>query len=433
MDHHSFTEQYLAIIRDTLRVQTTDDGEKRYQWTEDTADELTRRLENHFNSFAEAAITAAREDATESMYSFHYGYSPNLSETLKYAPLYTDHVILQDIVYRTLRGSRDRPPKERHDSVMPYIQNILNWEPLIQSGHVSIVPSPHLWSSEIRSFMSEIDSDERKICSQPLWAAGRFNATPFTDSKDYCGHMTQIAMEAQQLKNSSQTGEVQDPMPLNAIRMGKRAGDHNRPVTTGAVNETLQDMDIRSVGARLFGQQHDDDQADLYYIQDATYEEIIEMAEEFEGFRIKLNDILDELAEEDDVSEFHDILEQAPEKIEADYQQVRREFTVKRDIVQGSAGVAGLAMTLPLFVQLSPADLLATTQLTSNYDLFENLLNAVVGVVGGAGGALSFREVAEQLFSKDDDFVQIMDEFEGTEIENSYVKSLTPVRSYSIS
>jgi hypothetical protein len=124
MDHHSFTEQYLAIIRDTLRVQTTDDGEKRYQWTEDTADELTRRLENHFNSFAEAAITAAREDATESMYSFHYGYSPNLSETLKYAPLYTDHVILQDIVYRTLRGSRDRPPKERHDSVMPYIQNI---------------------------------------------------------------------------------------------------------------------------------------------------------------------------------------------------------------------------------------------------------------------------------------------------------------------
>jgi hypothetical protein len=28
MDHHSFTEQYLAIIRDTLRVQTTDDGKK---------------------------------------------------------------------------------------------------------------------------------------------------------------------------------------------------------------------------------------------------------------------------------------------------------------------------------------------------------------------------------------------------------------------
>lgn len=130
------------------------------------------------------------------MYSFHYGYSPNLSETLKYAPLYTDHVILQDIVYRTLRGSRDRPPKERHDSVIAYIQNILNWEPLIQSGHVSIVPSPHLWSSEIRSFMNEIDSDERKICSQPPWAAGRFNATPFTDSNDYRGHITQIAMEA---------------------------------------------------------------------------------------------------------------------------------------------------------------------------------------------------------------------------------------------
>jgi uncharacterized protein YpbB len=52
MDYHSFTEQYLAIIRDTLQVQTTDDGKKKYQWTEDTADELTRRLENHFNSFA---------------------------------------------------------------------------------------------------------------------------------------------------------------------------------------------------------------------------------------------------------------------------------------------------------------------------------------------------------------------------------------------
>lgn len=250
MDHHSFAKQYLAIIHDTLRVQTTNDGKQQYKWTEDTGDELTRRLENHFNSFAETAINAAREGATESMYSFHYGLSPNLSETLKYAPLYTDHVILQDIVYRTLHGNRDGSPKERHDSVMPYIQNILEWEPLIESGYVSIIPSPHLWSSEIRSFITGVGSDERKICTQPLWAAGRFNATPFTDSIEYCDYMTEIAMDARRVQLSSQTGEIiQDPTALEAIDMGLRDGNNDGLETTGQANDILQQMEICSVGA----------------------------------------------------------------------------------------------------------------------------------------------------------------------------------------
>lgn len=154
------------------------------------------------------------------------------------------------------------------------------------------------------------------------------------------------------------------------------------------------------------------------------------MAEEFEGFRIRFNEILTDLAEREG-PEVQAILEQCPEEIETEYQRVRREFTVERDLVLGGAGVAGLTMTLPLFVQLSPADLLATTQLTSNYGMFEDLLNAVVGVVGGAGGALSLREVAKQLFSDNHDFIKVMDEFTGTEIENSFVESLTPVDSYS--
>lgn len=408
MDHHTFTEQYLAIICDTLRISENDDGQLTYHWDKDTADELTRRLENHIDIYTESAIESARKHAGDKLYSYHFGHSPNLNETLKYAPLYTDHVVLQDIVYRTLRGRQRMSEQQLKDSVTTYVNNIVQWEPLIEAGHLSILPSPQLWSEPIREYLDKMGTGKKRICTQPLLATDRLNTKPFTDAPRYSEQLTQMAMGATQLMEAAETGEI------NLI-----SNDRWNQI------DTMQETRVLSVGSQLFGTQ-DDSQADLYYLPDASYEDVIELSAEFDGFRSCYDDIVRDLVSSEG-GEIEELVAQAPEKIESDYNDIKQRLQFKRKGISAATGIAGLAIALPVFVSISPEDLLTTSYLMSNYMNWEELLNAVVSVAGGVTGTVSLSELAKDLTSEEHDFHMVMSELERAPTNNSHVESLRPV------
>jgi len=423
MDHQRFTSQYVEIIEDVLNIETSSNGEVKYRWSSNVPRELSRRLENHFNTHSESAISSARAEAQEQRISFHYGFSPNLNETLKYAPLYTDHVVLQDIVYRTAR--REHTNSSVRDSILRYVGNIIKWKPLIEEGYVSILPSPHLWSSEIRNFMDSIDTEPRKICTQPLWAAGHFNATPFTDSRQYQNHTFEIVEDARRIQATSATGQViKDPTAARALDLGVQSRDGDGLKYT-EVDGELRQLSVLSVGSQLFGKQDEKDDADLFYVTDADYEEVIELAQEFEGFRSKFQEILEDIAQNDG-DEVHEIVEKCPERIESDYEDIKREMNLKRKATLGTAGIAGLTMSLPVILNLSPRSLVSTTHLVNNFETVEQLLTAVVGIAGGVSGFNDISEVANKISSDEYDFVRVMDSFEQNGIHNSPIECLTP-------
>ncbi|ELZ30121.1 hypothetical protein [Halorubrum distributum] len=409
MDHHTFTKQYLAIIRDTLRISENDDGQLTYHWDKDTADELTRRLENHLDIYTKSAIETAREHAEDELYSYHFGLSPNLNETLKYAPLYTDHVVLQDIVYRTLRGRQRTSEQQLEKSVMSYVNNIVKWEPLIEEGHLSILPSPHLWSEPIREYLDKIETGEKRILTQPLLATDRLNTKPFTDAPHYSGQLTQMAMGATQLMEAAKTGDID-------------------LVNNGGWEQidTMHEARVLSVGSQLLGTNDDDSQADLYYLPDASYEDVIELATEFDGFRSCYDDIVRDLVNSEG-GEVEELIAQAPDKIESDYRDIKQRLQFKRKGLSAAAGIAGLAITLPVFVNISPEDLLTTSYLMSNSMNWEELLNAVISVASGVTGTLALSELAKDLTSEEHEFHIVMSELERASTNNSHVESLRPI------
>ncbi|MFC7070607.1 hypothetical protein ACFQL9_13215 [Halobaculum lipolyticum] len=408
MDHHTFTEQYLAIIRDTLRISENDDGQLTYHWDKDTADELTRRLENHLDIYTESAIASAREHAEKELYSYHFGLSPNLNETLKYAPLYTDHVVLQDIVYRTLRGRQQTSEQQLKNSVMSYVNNIVQWEPLIEAGHISILPSPHLWSEPIREYLDTIETGEKRVCTQPLLATDRLNTKPFTDAPRYSNQLTHMATGATQLMEAAQTGDIE-------------------LVNNGGWDQfdTTQEARVLSVGSQLFGT-HNDSKADLYYMTGASYEDVIELATEFDGFRSCYDDIIRDLVNSEG-GEVEELVAKAPEKIAADYKDIKQRLQLKRAGLSAATGIGGLAITLPVFVNVSPEDLLTTSYLLSSSMNWEELLNAVITAAGGVTGTAALRDLAQNLTSDEHDFHMVMSELERASTNNSHVESLRPI------
>lgn len=426
MNHHKFTQQYFDIIRDTLQITSGDSDEIHYYWDENTGEELTRRLENHMNAFTEDAIKAARQAASDEMYSFHFGLSPHLNETLKYAPLYTDHVVLQDGVYRSLRNSRENPSKRERQMVLMYIKNIMKWGPLIESGHVSILPSPYLWSSEIRQFLSKIDTGPRQTCTQPLLASNRLQTTPFTDAPEYGQHMSNLARTALMVNRSAETGEfqIQDPTVFEALEQGYVAGN-SKQIDIEFVKDELDEMKIINVASRLFGDL-ETESPKLYYLNDASFQEVIELAEEFEGFRRIFNEILDDLVMTEG-GEVEEIVEKSPERIQEEYQQIEKSVSLRRDAILGSAGVAGLAISLPLFVQLSPQDLLTTSYGIGYFGGIEELLNVVIDMAGGISGGLALERVASRMSSDEFDFYNVIAEFDESAVKNSHVESLWPI------
>lgn len=409
MDHHTFTEQYLAIIRDTLRISENDDGQLTYYWDNDTVDELTRRLENHLDIYTESAIESVREHAEDELYSYHFGLSPNLNETLKYAPLYTDHVVLQDIVYRTLRGRHQTSEQQLKNSVMGYVNNIVQWEPLIEAGHVSILPSPQLWSEPIREYLDTIETGEERILTQPLLATDRLNTKPFTDAQRYSGQLKLMADNATDLMEAAETGNID-------------------LVNNGGWKQfdTTQRTRVLSVGSQLFGTQDNDSHADLYYLPDASYEDVIELATKFDGFRSCYNEIVDDLVTTEG-GEVEELVAQAPEKIASDYRDIKQRLQIKRKGLSATAGVAGLAISLPVFVNISPEDLLTTSYLMSNSMSWEELLKSVISVASGVTGTMTLRELAKDLTSEEHDFHKVMSELERASAKNSHVESLRPI------
>ena len=408
MDHRTFTEQYLAIIRDTLQPSETNNGQLSFDWDRDSADELARRLENHFDVNTGSAIESARERAEDNHYSYHFGHSPNLNETLKYAPLYTDHVVLQDIVYRTLRARHHRSDQQIKKSVLTYVENIVQWEPLIKGGHLSILPSPHLWSEPIREYLEGIESGAMQICTQPLLATDRLNTNPFTDAEDYSNKVKNLALAASELIEAAETSKI-DLVQNN----------------TWGPHETTEETRVLSVGSQMFGTDGETGR-DLYYLPDASYEEVIELATEFEGFRSCYNDIITDLVKTEG-GEVEDLVAQAPEKIESDYDDIKQRLQLKKETISAAGGIAGLAVSLPLFVNVSPEDILRTSYLMSSAVNWEQLIESVIAITSGASGGWTLQEISRDLISDEHDFDMVMSELERASVNNSHVKSLRPV------
>lgn len=412
MDHHKFTEQYLEIIRDTLQISENESGRVSCRWDHDTADDLARRLENHMNTFTEDAILSAKASAEDQMYSYHFGLSPHLNETLKYAPLYTDHIVLQDIVYRTLLGRDNYDQSKIKNSVLGYVNNILKWEPLIEGGYISILPSSQLWSGSVRDSLHGMADGKRQICNQSLLASNKLGTTPFTDSPDYKKYMTLMAIEAKNLIESVEEGDLTAPNPTSFDTRSSNAR-------------------VRTVGSRLF--RHPDSTAgldpespaDLLYITGASYEEVIELAEEFEGFKSKFRSIIEELARVPE-NEIDDVIEKAPDKIAEEYKDTQK-LAVSRKMTLAGTGIAGLALSLPVFVSITPQDLFISSTLISSFSGMEELLEHIINVAGGVSGTLTLREIVEEMWSEEYDFYNVVAELDAPVMKNGHVESLSPV------
>lgn len=422
MDHHEFTKKYMEILSDVLGLREKD-GNRTFRWSNSTPHELERRLGNHFQVYTEDALKSIKEVGDDKTVSFHYGYSPDPSETLKYAPLYTDCVVMQDIIYRFL--NRDRlSGLELRQTIQEYATEVKDWERLIEDNRVIIVPSPGLWSQDVRDQLPEIPNQKDRRCAPTLYAANKMGSVPFTDSPQYGRRMQQIGENAVGLRvlNDIRDGEIEKfrasvDMTWDEFNRGAKIKVEDE--TYELYQETLRQNRINNILAYLLGEPGDElpnvDEFDFFYRTDYDYEDVLELSREFRYFREDIADVLTAVRDENDRDDVIDILESATQ-IRDEYERIKERKASERKKRVASAGVTGFAslnVAIPLYTGFDPESLLLTLRTLS----------------GGVVVAHQFKQLVQTVRRGDEteheDLFRVLDRLE--EQENSS----TPLQFFS--
>ncbi|WP_143420370.1 hypothetical protein [Halorubrum vacuolatum] len=340
IDHHKFSLKYVEIIEDVLHLG---ESESIRPVPEARVEELSRRLYTHFSVWQRGALNSLRN--SDQNIVFHFGNSDRLTETLEYSPLYADHVVLQDLIFRQLQ-TRTTPAKKLM-RIKPVINEIIKWKPLIEEGRVSIVPSPRYWDDQIEEHHMGLGPQERLFAS-PLYASVLLDCQPLTD-------VPTIERKLPKLAKSSMGEEIAKiSVDQNAVSTEEIFEDEEFYRNTLSEFENNQVFDLLP---NLIGSSPKNSNPELWCLKDPDPEQLSELSEDIHGFREWIHETIREIEEVDDASEIHEIVEVASEQAQKEYVTIHQERVEYRDQL-GKQSIRVVFQSIPIVVGVTHQDIL---------------------------------------------------------------------------
>lgn len=336
-----FSLKYIQIIEDVLDLHEV----KHNPRPKSKVEELSGRLEAHFSVWQKGALDSIqnRNDTV----SFHFGNSNQLSTTLEYAPLYVDHVVLQDLVLRILQSKSLASKKLRRIRLIG--DQLVSWRPLVEEGIVSIIPSPIFWDQHIEEHLTSLSTTNHQF-AVPLYASLLLGCSPMTDVPELARELPNIANSSvgREIANTSASSDRSPNIQSNL------SGDH---VYYQNMISELQHGDVIDVLPLLLGNDRVTQNPELWCLKDPDPERLLELSSEFSGFRTELNSTVDQITSSTDHSDIYSILEQSSKQVTDEYMKIKR----KRQRYRKSRGKDTIKIVLqsvPLLLGINSQDML---------------------------------------------------------------------------
>lgn len=335
-----FSLEYIEIVDDVL-----DAGQvKRNPRAISKVEELSGRLEAHFSVWQRGALESI-QNRNDSV-AFHFGNSDQLSKTLEYAPLYVDHVVLQDLIFRTLQ--RRDSPGNKLMRVRPLAEQLLSWKPLVEEGRVSIIPSPLFWDRQIQNHLQSVSPSSHQF-AVPLYAALLLKCSPMTDVPTLARRLPEIA-------KSSVGQKVADISASFEQNPTNRSLDRDNIYYRNLVSN-LQDGDVVDVLPLLLGNDRITEQPELWCLKNPDPDQLLELSSDIAGFREELNNTVNQIESSESVPDIFEVLEATSEQVIDEYERIKNERErYRRSLRRDSIKI--VLQSVPLVVGLGHHDLL---------------------------------------------------------------------------
>ena len=340
LDHQDFSIKYIEIVEDALNINQSSslrpDPEAR-------VNELTDRLETHFNIWQKGALKSIQRE--NQSIGFHFGNSNQLTKTLSYAPLYVDHVVLQDLILRQLQTHAS--PEIRLKRVQPLVQEVVNWKSLVEEGRVSIIPNPKFWDPVIEEHYSKLSAD-RRLFASPLYASILLDCSPLTD----------VPYLQRKLPNLARS-TIGKGIAESGARQELLQGDHwlyDDPVYLENELSDLGYSDVFDLPPTLLGANDSRVDPEFWSLRDPDPDIVSELAEDVSGFREELHETVEEIqaVEEDEIGE---IVSSGAEDLQREYEQLIRQREDYRNRLERKS-IQTIFQSAPIIVGATHQDFL---------------------------------------------------------------------------
>lgn len=350
MDVHEFSEEYIGILEEHFPLEKEELGHN---------DQIDRvGLRHSLHSLFERKkhhVIADLQKKNRNRTAFHFGPSESITETLRCAPLYTDHVVTQDLLYRQIQFGPDIGGKLLDKRLFETAKEVINWKDFIKRGDVSIVPHPIFWDDEFRDEYVQLDGAER-LYAPPLYAEGKVGITPMTDSKEITLQFYKAA--------GGQLGEsIKD-----LVSKGRFDNEFLVDKLDGYADEIHTNPEVIDLLPRLLGMRDERNGAgnpelpDMFKLTDLDPDELERKRDSIQGFREEIYNAVEEVQITSERDEVDEIIESLGTVVQETYEDAVREVRGKqvREIKQGllrSTGHAAAAGTVPLILGLTSGEL----------------------------------------------------------------------------
>lgn len=364
MNARRFSAKYVEIVADVLDLRGSRsvpaDPEARVE-------ELRERLENHFSIWHRGALESIRRRNAST--AFHFGNSDRLSRTLEYAPVYVDHVVLQDLLYRQLQSRA--APEIQLRRILPVAREVCNWKSLIEDGRISIVPAPTYWDRRIREHHSRLPAEHR-LFAAPLYASLLLDCSPMTDVPYLERKLPRIARGTIGKGIASSSARQTSVVPDDPLT-------HDEEFYRNEL-AALQHEDVFDLLPNLLGVAGTDDDPELWCLKDPDPDDVRRLADDVGAFRSRVHEVIREIEGIDDAAEIRAAVDVASEHVREEYESIQqRRSDYRREL--GTDSLRVVLQSIPVLVGATHQDLLVA------------LLSAGAGV-GGAG--LEVRRILER-------------------------------------
>lgn len=341
INEKQFSRKYIEILEDVLHTER--DPSVRPN-PESQVEELDRRLNSHFSVWQRGALESIREQNRSTV--FHFGNSDQLSTTLDYAPLYVDHVVLQDLVHRQLQFRTS--PEKKLMRIRPIAEEILSWKTLVEEGRMSIVPAPSYWDSRIEEQQAELEPS-RRLFSSPLYASLLLNVKPFTDVPSLKRKLPKMAKGTIGREIAKISVEQTAVVPDDSLI--------DDPTYYQNEMANLGHDDVFDLLPNLLGNPNGRRTPELWCLRDPDPEQLHELSERFSGFRDRINETIRDIESVKNESEIGEIAEAASEELTREYEMIQEQRLQFRDEI-GKQALRVVLQSIPIIVGMTHQDML---------------------------------------------------------------------------
>jgi len=335
MNEKEFSQRYLNILSDYFPLNKTELS------VTDRIDRtgLRNDLRQLFDLHTESALDSIRTKDPDRT-AFHFGPSETITETLKCAPIYTDHVVTQDLLFRQLRYGGSVGGRRLDKRLFETAKEVTRWQELIDRRDVSIVPHPIFWESEFRKSIADLDSDQQ-LYSAPIYAEATLGVTPMTDSMVVSQQFYEV------VKN-----DIGDQVSSSVNRDEFEEGNFNPRFLVerleGYGDELYKNKAVIDLVPRLLRKPNERTVApEVPQLDDLDAEMLEQRREQVKGFRNEIYTAVGESRRAANVDELDEIINVLREDVRDEYRRLARDVRGSsiNKIKQGVLSPAGVAVT----------------------------------------------------------------------------------------